>query len=41
MSQHTGWLRVHDEWMGAGGHSSVSNLDENTVALIVILTVTV
>ena len=41
VSQHTKWLWVHDEWMGAGGHPGVTDLDEDTVALVVVLTVTV
>lgn len=38
---HTQRLWVHDERMGAGGHPGATDLDEDAVALIVILAVTV
>lgn len=39
--QSTQRLRVHDERMRAGGRPGVADLDEDAVALIVILAVTV
>lgn len=35
------WLRIHDQRMGAATDMSVADLDEDAVALIVILTVAV
>lgn len=32
---------VHDEWMGTVGYPGVTDLDEDAVTLVVVLTVTV
>lgn len=41
ISQLTERLWVHDEWMGACGYPSVTDLDEDAVALVVVLAVAV